>query len=300
MKRDFRKGAQSAVRIHRPREADGRRGRLGRGGRRRRQIQRENDETQPRQTAAAGVAHARSSQPAPGTRRMSTLREQLTPGSTRRGRRPHHRAASDRRGRARLAGRVDCKESSSCSTRAQKPQAYPRDRHACRPGHAGGLQQPLHGDRRADGRDAAEHRLLGEHQGAAGLFLRGVRRRRQRWSPTRRICPCISARWTAPSKPSSARTGTHSSGRRLRASTPPTTAARTFPTSPSAHRCSTSRKKSILFWVASRGHHADVGGISPGLDVAERHHHRAGRCSVRQFQADRPWPISRKGIAWPH
>jgi 5-oxoprolinase (ATP-hydrolysing) len=24
------------------------------------------------------------------------------------------------------------------------------------------------------------------------------------------------------------------------------------------------RKKSILFWVASRGHHADVGGISPG------------------------------------
>src|SRR3989304_4930365 len=24
------------------------------------------------------------------------------------------------------------------------------------------------------------------------------------------------------------------------------------------------KKKSILFWVASRGHHADVGGISPG------------------------------------
>ena len=24
------------------------------------------------------------------------------------------------------------------------------------------------------------------------------------------------------------------------------------------------RKKAILFWVASRGHHADVGGISPG------------------------------------
>ena len=24
------------------------------------------------------------------------------------------------------------------------------------------------------------------------------------------------------------------------------------------------RKKNILFWVASRGHHADVGGISPG------------------------------------
>ena len=55
---DFRKGPQSAIRIYRPREADGCRGRLGRGGWRGRQIQRENDETQPRQTAAAGVAYA--------------------------------------------------------------------------------------------------------------------------------------------------------------------------------------------------------------------------------------------------
>ena len=52
--------------------------------------------------------------------------------------------------------------------------------------------------------------------------------------------------------------------RRLRRSTRPTTAARICPTSRSARRCSTSRKKNILFWVASRGHHADVGGISPG------------------------------------
>jgi hypothetical protein len=47
------------------------------------------------------------------------------------------------------------------------------------PGPAGGLQQPLHVDRRADGRDAAEHRLFGQHQGAARLLLRGLRRRRR-------------------------------------------------------------------------------------------------------------------------
>ena len=54
-----------------------------------------------------------------------------------------------------------------------------RGRHALRPDHARGLQQPVHVDRRADGRDAAEHRLLGQHQGAARLLLRGVRRRRR-------------------------------------------------------------------------------------------------------------------------
>ena len=47
-------------------------------------------------------------------------------------------------------------------------------------------------------------------------------------------------------------------------STRPITAARTFPTSPSARRCSIAPQAKILFWVAARGHHADVGGISPG------------------------------------
>ncbi len=44
-----------------------------------------------------------------------------------------------------------------------------------RSGHARGVQQPLHVDRRADGRRAAEHRLFRQHQGAARLLLRGVR-----------------------------------------------------------------------------------------------------------------------------
>ncbi len=71
--------------------------------------------------------------------------------------------------------------------RARPPRTRPRrgcvadarDRHDGRPGAARGVQQPVHGDRRADGRDARQHRLLGEHQGAARLFLRDLRRRRQ-------------------------------------------------------------------------------------------------------------------------
>ena len=52
-----------------------------------------------------------------------------------------------------------------------------RDRlDACRPGVARDLQQSVHGHRRADGRDAGQHRELGEHQGAAGFLLRAVRR----------------------------------------------------------------------------------------------------------------------------
>ena len=54
-----------------------------------------------------------------------------------------------------------------------------RDRHHRRSGAARGVQQPVHGDRRADGRDAREHRVLGQHQGAARFLVRAVRRRRQ-------------------------------------------------------------------------------------------------------------------------
>jgi 5-oxoprolinase (ATP-hydrolysing) len=50
---------------------------------------------------------------------------------------------------------------------------------ARRPGDARSLQQPLHVDRRADGRAPRPDRLLGEHQGAPRLLLRALRRRRQ-------------------------------------------------------------------------------------------------------------------------
>ena len=117
----------------------------------------------------------------------------------------HHRAASDRGGRARLAGRADGQGSSGAAAGA-KARARAGDRHPRRSGDARSVQQSVHVDRRADGRRAAEHRLFGEHQGAARFLLRGVRRRTARWSPTRRTCRCISARWTAPSRPSFART----------------------------------------------------------------------------------------------
>ena len=54
--------------------------------------------------------------------------------------------------------------------------ARARRRHGRRSGAARGLQQPLHGDRRADGRDARQHVLLRQHQGAARLLVRAVRR----------------------------------------------------------------------------------------------------------------------------
>ena len=58
------------------------------------------------------------------------------------------------------------------------PRRHLRRRHHRRPGAAGGVQQPVHEHRRADGPAAAEHRLLGQHQGAARFQLRAVRCRR--------------------------------------------------------------------------------------------------------------------------
>ncbi len=63
--------------------------------------------------------------------------------------------------------------------RVAAPRARRRARHDRRPGHAGDLQQSLHVDRRADGLRAREHGVLGQHQGAARLLLRAVRRGRQ-------------------------------------------------------------------------------------------------------------------------
>ena len=64
-----------------------------------------------------------------------------------------------------------------CRADAREPlRRRDAHRHRRRSGDAGDLQQPVHVDRRADGRDAAEHRLFGQHQGAARFLLRGVRR----------------------------------------------------------------------------------------------------------------------------
>ena len=97
-------------------------------------------------------------------------------GPARAGTGARHRGAPDDRRRAGLAGGDH--RARPCRAHARSAaREPPRDRHRCRSRHARSVQQPLHVDRRADGGDAAEHRLFGEHQGTARLLLRGVRRR---------------------------------------------------------------------------------------------------------------------------
>ena len=54
-------------------------------------------------------------------------------------------------------------------------------------------------------------------------------------------------------------------------------------------------KKKMLFWVAIRGHHADIGGIAPGSMSPHRHLDRGGRHLHRQLQAGRSRQVPRSG-----
>ncbi len=58
-------------------------------------------------------------------------------------------------------------------------------------------------------------------------------------------------------------------------------------------------QESILFWVASRGHHADVGGVAPGSMTPARHDDRGGGRLHRQLpdRRARPFPRGRDGGA---
>jgi 5-oxoprolinase (ATP-hydrolysing) len=71
-------------------------------------------------------------------------------------------------------------------------------------------------------------------------------------------------------------------------------AARICPTSPSCTPVFDDAKdKNILFWVASRGHHADVGGTAPGsMTPLATTVEEEGR-AVRQFPARRSRPLLR-------
>ena len=197
-----RRAASPALRLRRPGKPHHRRGGVGRGGRRGVGLRRpalplEYRAARPRPARAHALLLAR----APGARRLSYRREGFGPGAPCRRAGPGHRAAPDHRGRAGLARQRHGEERTLLLERVA-----PRRRRTAigtdgRSGHAGGVQQPLHVDRRADGRDAAEHRLLGQHQGTAGFFLRRLRCATARSSPMRRTCRCISARWIARSRP---------------------------------------------------------------------------------------------------
>ncbi len=64
-------------------------------------------------------------------------------------------------------------------TRAAPRRVAAGRRRGRRSGDARSDGQPLHGDRRGDGGGAAEHRLVGQHQGAARFLLRDLRPRGQ-------------------------------------------------------------------------------------------------------------------------
>ena len=109
-----------------------------------------------------------------------SARRRCAPGDVIDGPGDHRRGERHHGGRARLARERHARSTTWCSS-ASQPRADARARSAPqrRPGDARDLQQPVHVDRRADGPAPAEHRLLGEHQGAARLLVRAVRRRRQ-------------------------------------------------------------------------------------------------------------------------
>ena len=101
-------------------------------------------------------------------------REALAPGGGT-GRSGHPpRIHCDHRGGARLAGERR-RERRPLPRADRSPRPRIGRRHRLRPGHARSVQQPLHVHRRADGAHPREHRLLGQHQGAARLLVRALR-----------------------------------------------------------------------------------------------------------------------------
>ena len=257
---------------------------------------------------AGPAADAREPAPARRTRFFSRRRAGTTPPSSPRAARARpararprhrHRAAPDRRGRARLAGRDHGEEPPGAHAR-RAAQARKR---------AIGTAAPI----RSCSRCSTTCSCRSPSRWACRCRTPPIRSTSRsgstsparcstptaRWSPTRRTCRCISAPWTARSRPSSARTGPDRARRRLRASTRPTTAAPICPTSPWCTPVfdEAEPRDPVLGRLARpprrrRRHRAR-------LDVAARDHHRGGRRLYRQLQAGRPRPLPRAGALRP-
>ena len=95
-------------------------------------------------------------------------------GRAHRGSGDHRRAHRHHRAGAGLGGGDGRARPSPAAPPSGAP-AQGRGRHRCRSGHAGGVQQSLHVDRRADGLDPGEHQPFREHQGAPRFLLRPLR-----------------------------------------------------------------------------------------------------------------------------
>ena len=243
---------------------------------------------------AAGAAHAIFLRRRMARGQCLSRATSSSPATSRRARH-HHRAAPDHRGRARLAGRADRARTISCCARAEKlKRAHAIGTHADpvmlevfnnlfmsiaeqmgvtlqNTAYSVNIKERL--DFSCAVFDARRHagRQRAAHAGASRLDgpLGRDHHPRQR--------------------------GRHHARATSTPSTRPTTAARICPTSPCARRCSTTGSRTILFWVASRGHHADVGGISPGSMSPNATTIEQEGVLYRQFQAGRPRPLPREG-----
>src|SRR5208282_5196004 len=159
-----------------------------------------------------------------------------------------------------------------------------RRRYRRRPGAARDLQQPVHVGGRADGGAAAVDRAVGQHQGAARFLLRDLRRRGRpdRQRPAHAGAPGLHGRVDQDGdRAQPGQRPGHPPRRRLRPQrplprrhSPPgrhSSHARFRPAQPSHHSDAPSLRSDpepardeIWFYVASRGHHAEIGGVSPG------------------------------------
>jgi len=103
-------------------------------------------------------------------------------------------------------------------------------------------------------------RLFGEHQGAGSISPARCSTQRFARPPTRRTCR--ASRSDGSRGRDIIREKRDGAARQRHVINAPYNGGTISPTSP----CCTPafEGRNILFWVASRGHHADVGGISPG------------------------------------
>ena len=173
MKSRLREGAQGALRLHRREQGTRRRGGFGRSGRRRREIPREMHAEDRGAAALAREPHAILLRRRMAQGRCLSRAISSSPGT--RSPAPPSSSSRTRPSSSKMAGRRELTAKNHLVlTRVVEAASAQRRRHQGRSGDAGDLQQPVHVDRRADGRDAAEHGLFREHQGAARFLLRGV------------------------------------------------------------------------------------------------------------------------------
>ena len=175
----LRARAQAALRLHRSRQGARHRGRVGRrrAGGAARFAERDAGRRCRARPSEAGARDAILLERRVARKRMSILREvaadRREPSTGRRSSSSRNQTIVVEQG---WRAAITPKNHVVLTPRRGAAEAR-GDRLEGRSGDARNLQQPLHVDRRADGRDAAEHRLFGQHQGAARLLLRRVRRR---------------------------------------------------------------------------------------------------------------------------